>query len=117
MESPYQKEWVKAMGEEIQIMKERKVWDLVRNPRDPTILGCRWVYTIKRDDSGKIVRFKARLVAQGYKQIKGETYDETYSPVVNFSVIRFFFTLLVCYLGWDHRQFDVKCAYLYAPLE
>jgi len=117
IESPHRIEWEKAMQEEINIMKERKVWELVRKPGDSKVLGCRWVYTVKRDDLGNIVRFKARLVAQGYKQIKGETYDETYSPVVNFSVIRFFFSLLVCYLGWSHRQFDVKCAYLYAPLD
>lgn len=105
------------MQEEIDIMRERSVWELIKKPKDAKVLGCRWVYTVKKDEFGKIVRFKARLVAQGYKQIKGETYDETYSPVVNFSVIRFFFSLLVCYLGWSHRQFDVKCAYLYAPLD
>lgn len=104
------------MEEELAIMQERKVWELVEKPKKDNILGCRWVFTIKRDEFGKIVRYKARLVAQGYKQIKGETYDETYSPVVNFSVIRFFFALLVCYLGWHHQQYDVRCAYLYAPL-
>lgn len=104
------------MGEEIQMMEERDVWDLVDKPKDSKCLGCRWVFNIKRDESGKIARLKARLVAQGYRQVKGESYDETYSPVVNFSVIRFFFSLLVCNLGWTHKQFDVKCAYLYAPL-
>lgn len=99
------------------MMHERKVWTLIARPKSANILGCRWVYTIKQDDSGNIVRYKSRLVAQGYKQIKGESYDETYSPVVNFGVIRFFFSLLVCLLGWIHLQFDVKCAYLYAPLD
>lgn len=105
------------MEEELKMMEEREVWDLVEKPKGSNFLGCRWVYNIKKDESGKIVRYKARLVAQGYRQIRGETYDETYSPVVNFSLIRFFFSLLVCYLGWTHRQFDVKGAYLYAPLK
>lgn len=117
MESPNQADWAKAMKEELAMMHKRQVWELVNKPKDNNILGCRWVYTIKRDEFGKIVRYKSRLVAQGYKQVKGETYDETYSPVVNFSVIRFFFSLLVCYLGWHHQQYDVKCAYLYAPLD
>lgn len=50
MDSPYRNECVKARGEEIETMKERRVWDLVNKPGDPNILGCRWVYTIKRDE-------------------------------------------------------------------
>lgn len=110
-------EWKKAMEREIETMKERKVWHLEALPDGVKPVGCRWVYTIKRDDLGKIIRYKARLVAQGYKQVKGETYDETFSPVVNFSVIRFFFSLLVSCKGWYHIQCDVTGAYLYAPLK
>lgn len=104
------------MREELETMKERGVWKLVKLPGDTRPLGCRWVFTLKRDDKGKIVRYKARLVAQGFKQVKGETYDETFSPVVNFAIIRFFFSLLVSCKKWTHLQCDVKCAYLYAPL-
>ncbi|GBN38873.1 Retrovirus-related Pol polyprotein from transposon TNT 1-94 [Araneus ventricosus] len=74
-------------------------------------------FSIKRDDKNKIKRFKARLVAQGFKQRKGEYFDEVYSPVVNFGIIRFFFAILVCLNKWLHLQCDVKCAYLYAPLK
>lgn len=105
------------MADEIQTMKDRKVWVLVEKPKDAKILGCRWVYTIKNNDQGKPERYKARLVAQGFRQIKGESYDEVFSPVVNFSIIRFFFTLLVSLNQWTHQQCDVKSAYLYAPLE
>lgn len=104
------------MGDEIAIMHKRQVWHLTNLPKGIQPLGCRWVYTIKRDETGKIARYKARLVAQGYKQIKGETYDETFSPVINFSIIRFFFSALVSAHGWTHLQCDVKGAYLYAPL-
>ncbi|GFU15169.1 retrovirus-related Pol polyprotein from transposon TNT 1-94 [Trichonephila clavipes] len=78
--------------------------------------SCRWVYNLKRDENGKVIGYKARLVAQGYSQIKGENYDDTFSPVVNFSVIRLFFSLLVVWLKWKHFQCDVTGAYLYAPL-
>lgn len=105
------------MKEEIDTMKERKVWRLVTLPEGVTPVGCRWVYTIKRDEAGQVAKYKARLVAQGFKQIKGESYAETFSPVVNFGVIRFFFALLVSYLKWSHLQCDVKGAYLYAPLK
>ena len=100
----------------MKVMLERGVWHLTQLPCNSRPLGCRWVFTIKKDDQGNIVRYKARLVAQGFKQIKGESYEETFSPVVNFGVIRFFFTLLVSLNGWIHIQGDVKNAYLYAPL-
>lgn len=105
------------MEEEIAVMREREVWQLSDLPKEAIPVGCRWVYTIKRNEEGKIVRFKARLVAQGFKQIRGESYDETFSPVINFSLIRLFFSLLVVNMKWVHIQCDVKCAYLYAPLK
>lgn len=105
------------MKEEISMMKARKVWRLVPTPENTRPLGCRWVFTLKKNETGRIARYKARLVAQGYTQVKGETYDETFSPVVNFSLIRFFFAALVSCQKWTHLQCDVKGAYLYAPLK
>ncbi|GFV89341.1 retrovirus-related Pol polyprotein from transposon TNT 1-94 [Trichonephila clavipes] len=104
------------MDEEFNNLKLRNVWKLTKLPPDKQLLGCRWVYNLKRDENGKVIRYKARLVAQGYSQIKGENYDETFSPVVNFSVIRLFFSLLVVWLKWKHFQCDVTGAYLYVPL-
>lgn len=108
---------MQAMKQELETMQKRRVWHLEQLPNDAKPVGCRWVFTIKRDESGKIVRFKARLVAQGYKQIKGESYDLTFSPVVNFSVLRFFFSVLVSNQNWYHTQCDITGAYLYAPLK
>lgn len=105
------------MKEELQTIKERKVWNLIPKPENAKVLGCRWVYTLKRNEKGKPKSFKARLVAQGFRQIKGESYDEVFSPVVNFAIIRFFFSLLVSLNKWEHQQCDVKCAYLYAPID
>lgn len=104
------------MQDEITVMKDRKVWELVPKTPKSKVIGCRWVFTIKRDEKGNIARYKARLVAQGFRQTKGVHYDEVFSPVVNFSVIRMCFSLLVCKFKWSHCQLDVKCAYLYATL-
>ncbi|GBM20638.1 Retrovirus-related Pol polyprotein from transposon TNT 1-94 [Araneus ventricosus] len=105
------------MKEEIQVIKERKVWDLVPKPANSKVIGCRWVYTLKQDEKGVIVRYKARLVAQGFGQIQGIHYDEIFNPVVNFSIIRMCFSVLVCKQKWRHSQLDIKCAYLYASLQ
>ncbi|GFT69937.1 retrovirus-related Pol polyprotein from transposon RE1 [Trichonephila clavipes] len=53
--------WHDAMNKEINVMMERKVWDLVDHPDNIKILENRWVYTIKYDENNKIVRYKARL--------------------------------------------------------
>ncbi|GFS86163.1 retrovirus-related Pol polyprotein from transposon TNT 1-94 [Trichonephila clavipes] len=68
--------WRDAMDKEINVMKERKVSDLVDHPDNIKILENRWVYIIKYDENNKIVRYKARLVAQGNTQLRGESFDE-----------------------------------------
>ena len=98
------------MDIEMKNLENRKVWYLTPLPQNKQVLGCRWVYTLKRDEKGNVIRYKSRLVAQGYNQIKGESYDETFSPVVNFSIIRLFFSVLIVYLSWKHTQCDVTCA-------
>ncbi|GFW49817.1 retrovirus-related Pol polyprotein from transposon TNT 1-94 [Trichonephila clavipes] len=70
--------WRDAMDKEINVMKERKVWDLVDHPDNIKILENRWVYTIKYDENNKIVRYKARLVARGNTQLRGESFDEVF---------------------------------------
>ncbi|GBM43842.1 Retrovirus-related Pol polyprotein from transposon TNT 1-94 [Araneus ventricosus] len=110
-------EWCDAMDREINVMIECKVWDLVDPPENTKVLGNRWVYTLKRDENNRAVRFKARLVAQGNTQLKGESFDEVFSPVVNFSIIRLFFSMYACLWKWTHIQVDINNTYLYANLD
>ncbi|GFX23371.1 retrovirus-related Pol polyprotein from transposon TNT 1-94 [Trichonephila clavipes] len=70
--------WHDAMDKEINVMKERKVWDLVDHPDNIKILENRWVYTIKYNENNKIVRYKVRLVARGNTQLRGESFDEVF---------------------------------------
>ncbi|GFX04744.1 retrovirus-related Pol polyprotein from transposon TNT 1-94 [Trichonephila clavipes] len=92
--------WHDAMDKEINVMMERKVWDLVDHPDNIKILENRWVYTIKYDENNKIVRYKARLVARGNTQLRGESFDEVFSPVINFTIVRLFFAICVCLWKW-----------------
>ena len=117
MNSPQSKFWYEAMKDEFKTIKDRHVWDLVEKPQNIKILGSRWVFNLKKNANGEVERYKVRLVAQGFHQIKGLNYEEVFNPVVNFSVIRLFFALLVGFLKWTNCQIDVKNAYLYAPLK
>jgi len=63
--------WIEAMQEELSQFERNKVWNLVPNNQAKTIIGTRWVFRNKLDEEGKVVRNKARLVAQGYNQQEG----------------------------------------------
>ena len=75
------KSWVEAMEEELLQFEKNEVWNLVPKPRYHSIIGTRWVFRNKLDEEGKVIRNKARLVAQGYNQQEGIDYDETFAPV------------------------------------
>ena len=58
--------WKSAMEVEMSALSENVTWSLVTRPLGKTIVGCRWVYTVKYLPDGFIERLKARLVAKGY---------------------------------------------------
>ena len=64
-------------------------------PGHAKALPLKWIYTVKKDLKGNVVRFKARLVAQGFFQIFGVDYTDTYSPVAKFVSIRIILALCV----------------------
>ncbi|GFW40416.1 retrovirus-related Pol polyprotein from transposon TNT 1-94 [Trichonephila clavipes] len=71
--------WHDAMNKEINVMKERKVWDLVDHPDNIKILENRWVYTIKYDENNKIVRYKGPAYSCAINtQLRGESFDEVF---------------------------------------
>ncbi|GFS84866.1 retrovirus-related Pol polyprotein from transposon TNT 1-94 [Trichonephila clavipes] len=55
--SPQSDKWQDAMKEEINVMKERDVWELVPAPQDSKVIRCRWAYTLKTDSKGKICKY------------------------------------------------------------
>ena len=59
------------------------------------VIGTKWVFRNKQDQDGIVVRKKARLVAQGYTQVEGLDFRETYAPVARLEAIRILLALLV----------------------
>ncbi|GKD65829.1 putative ribonuclease H-like domain-containing protein, partial [Tanacetum coccineum] len=93
-----------------------KVWTLVDLPNGKRAIGTKWVFRRKKDESGIVVRNKARLVAQGYTQEEGIDYDEVFALVSRIEAIKLFFAY-ASYMGFIVYLMDVNSAFLYGTIE
>jgi histone deacetylase 1/2 len=103
--------WVTAMNSEHKALMHNKTWHLVPPPKGKNIIDCKWVYKVKRKADGTIDRYKAQLVAKGFKQRYGIDYEDTFSPVVKATTIRLILSIVVS-KDWSLRQLDVHNAFL-----
>ncbi|GJW44634.1 putative ribonuclease H-like domain-containing protein [Tanacetum coccineum] len=79
-------------------------------------IRTKWVFRNKKDERGIVIRNKARLVAQGYRQEKGIDYEEVFAPVARIEAIRLFLAY-TSFMGFLVYQMDVKSAFLYGTIE
>jgi hypothetical protein len=100
--------WVNAMHEELE---SNQVWTLVVPPRVVNVIGTKWVFKNKQGEDGEVVRNKARLVAQGYSQVEGLDFRETFAPIARLETIRILLAFAAS-KGFKLYQMDVKSAFL-----
>ena len=108
--------WKCAMTAEFLALLRNKTWTLVFLPPGKNLIGCTWVFRLKKHADGSIARHKARLVAQGFAQEAGFDFVETFSPVVKPTTIRLILSIAVTN-GWPIRHLDVNNAFLNGDLE
>jgi len=107
--------WERAVEEELQNLMEHGTWEVIPKLEDANVVGCKWVFKIKKDENGAIAKYKAQLIAQGFMQEWGVNYTETYTPVTHLSSIRLALTLTTRY-DYEIHQVNVKGAYLNGDL-
>ena len=103
-------DWVMAMQDELNNFKRNQVWTLVERP-NTNIISTKWVFHNNQDENGMVTRNKARLVAQGFTQVEGLAFEETYTPVARLEAIR----MLLAYAAHHNfklYQMDMKSAFL-----
>ena len=109
--------WREAMQAELHSLIKRDVFGpVVQTLASIKPVGNKWVFVRKRNENNDIIRYKARLVAQGFSQRPGIGYEETYSPVMDAITFRFLISLAVSE-ELDMRLMDVITAYLYGSID
>ena len=111
-------DWVESMKDELGAMAQFGVWKLVDRPPGSKVVGCRWVFALKRDKNGFIKRLKSRLVLKGYAQTAGVDYidGETWAPTCRMRVFRWM-AQEAASQNLRTAQWDATSAFLHATLD
>nr|GEW98957.1 retrovirus-related Pol polyprotein from transposon TNT 1-94 [Tanacetum cinerariifolium] len=82
--------WCQAMQDEIHQFDRLQVWELVPQSDCVMIISLKWIYKVKLDEYGDVLKNKARLAAKGYRQEEGIDFEESFAPVACIEAIRIF---------------------------
>ncbi|GAW05279.1 Gag-Pol polyprotein [Lentinula edodes] len=107
--------WTEPMEKEFCMLMNKDCWELTPLPPEGNLTGGRWTYAIKFDAEGKLLKRKARYVAQGYTQIQGQDYDKTYGGMAQMESVRIVLAIIAT-LRLSIFQVDFTAAFLNSPI-
>ncbi|GJR09371.1 retrovirus-related pol polyprotein from transposon TNT 1-94 [Tanacetum coccineum] len=108
--------WIYAMQGEIHEFERLQVWELVPCPDKAMLIKLKWIYKVKTNEFGRVLKNKARLVAQGFMQEEGINFKESFVPVARIEAI----CILVANAANKNMmifQMDVKTTFLNGELK
>ncbi|GJU51375.1 retrovirus-related pol polyprotein from transposon TNT 1-94 [Tanacetum coccineum] len=108
--------WIDAMQEEIHEFQRLEVWELVPCQDKVLLIKLKWIYKVKTDEFGGVLKNKARLVAQGFRQEEGIDFEKSFAPVARIEAIRIF-VANASHNNMTIYQMDVKTAFLNGELK
>nr|GEY19692.1 retrovirus-related Pol polyprotein from transposon TNT 1-94 [Tanacetum cinerariifolium] len=103
--------WIDAMQEEIHEFERLQVWELVSCLDKVLLIKLKWIYKVKTNEFGGVLKNKARLVSQGFRQEDGIDFKESFAPVAIIEAIRIFIAN-VAHKNMTIYQMDVKMSFL-----
>jgi hypothetical protein len=107
--------WTKEIDDKLEKIERHEVWE--DQPVPPKrVLHSTWVFKTKPATASSPEKQKARLCIQGFLQTFGEDFFETFAPTGKFPSLLSLLVLAID-LQLPIRQFDVKSAFLFAPLD
>ena len=116
MEGPQREQWLEAAEKELAVLRKSGTFEEVKLPRGAKLITGVWVFRTKLDENGDVDKFKARLCARGFMQIRGVHFDETFAPVAKLKSIRLILALAAL-LRLNLTQMDVVAAYLNGEID
>ncbi|GKC58192.1 retrovirus-related pol polyprotein from transposon TNT 1-94 [Tanacetum coccineum] len=108
--------WIDAMEEEIHEFERLQVWELVPCLDKVLLIKLKWIYKVKTDEFGGVLKNKARLVAQGFRQEEGIDFEESFALVARIEAICIFIAN-AAHKNMTIYQMDVKTAFLNGELK
>lgn len=108
--------WREAIEKELQNLENHHTWEYEQLPNDCKAIGSKWVFKVKYHPNGSVARFKARLVVQGFLQVQGIAFLETFAPTVRRKSLQIFLAISAM-LGLIIHQVDIVGAYLESLLD
>ncbi|GJW44825.1 retrovirus-related pol polyprotein from transposon TNT 1-94 [Tanacetum coccineum] len=108
--------WCFYNFDEIHEFDRLDVWELVPPPDCAKIIALKWIYKVKLDEYGDMLKNKARLVAKGYRQEEGLDFEESFAPIARLEAIRIFLANAAS-KNMTVYQMDVKTAFLNGELK
>ncbi|GJR14415.1 retrovirus-related pol polyprotein from transposon TNT 1-94 [Tanacetum coccineum] len=99
------------MQEELNEFERLEVWELVPRPDKVMVITLKWIYKVKLDELGGILKNKAYLVAHGYRQEEGIDFEESFAPVARLDAIQIFL-VFAAHMNMIVYQMDVKTTFL-----
>nr|GEU72435.1 integrase, catalytic region, zinc finger, CCHC-type, peptidase aspartic, catalytic [Tanacetum cinerariifolium] len=100
-----------AIQEELNEFERIEVWELVPRPYKVMVITLKWIYKVKLDELGGILKNKARLVARGYRQEEGIDFEESFTLVARLEAIQIFLAY-AAHKNMIVYQMDVKTTFL-----
>ena len=107
--------WLEAISTELKAIDDNNTWTLVDKPNRKTIKS-KWVFDVKFFQDGTIDKFKARVVAKGFTQVKGIDYRETFAPTLPIKSIRAM-TYISAKNNFTLYKYDFSTAFLNSHLK
>ena len=82
------------MQQEMDVVKQNRTWELADLPAGHRAITLKWVYKLKKDEAGAVIKHKARLVARGFVQQEGVNFNDAFAPIARMESVHLLLVLV-----------------------